>query len=178
MHNGTLLQTWVDSGNLIPRDANHRIVAMMAANTGGSQRRFEQWEARETIPLPLSETFTTPGAYTYNIPAWANNIDVILLGAGGGGGGCNGILQGEGGGAGQWDYTTLVRGVNFPTNTTQITGTVGTGGTAGGTSVRSPGGNGGATHNERYCWWNGMRVLAQVELVASQLVVARDLVSR
>ncbi|ANU79145.1 minor tail protein [Mycobacterium phage Gardann] len=79
-------------------------------------------------------TFSTPGAYTYNIPTWATHVDVVAIGGGGGGaGGANiGNGDGQGGKAGTWQSLTLKRGVDIPAGVTQITGAVGTGGNAGG----------------------------------------------
>ncbi|QDP44873.1 hypothetical protein SEA_POCAHONTAS_5 [Mycobacterium phage Pocahontas] len=101
--------------------------------------------------IPTPETiFSTAGAYTYNIPAGARFIDVILLGGGGGGRGMAlADAWGKGGDGGTWQSVTLERGVHIPWSTTQITGTVGAGGTAGagswGFGNGGPGGDGGAT---------------------------------
>ncbi|AXH46863.1 minor tail protein [Mycobacterium phage Aminay] len=82
---------------------------------------------------PRTTEISTTGAYTYTIPSWANYIDVILLGGGAGGHGGNGGngQGGDGGLGGNWVTETLVRGVDFPTNTTQLTGYVGAGGAGG-----------------------------------------------
>ncbi|WZB38312.1 minor tail protein [Mycobacterium phage Bazzle] len=79
-------------------------------------------------------TFSATGAYTYDIPSWATHVDVIAIGGGGGGaGGANiGNGDGQGGNAGTWQSLTLKRGVDIPSGVTQITGVVGTGGSAGG----------------------------------------------
>ncbi|AQP30999.1 hypothetical protein SEA_TINYBOT_4 [Mycobacterium phage Tinybot] len=81
---------------------------------------------------PVSQTFATAGAWTFNIPTECLLIDVILLGAGGGGSSGNGAIgTGEGGDAGEWLAVTLRRGVDIPWNVLQITGTVGNGGSGG-----------------------------------------------
>lgn len=72
----------------------------------------------------------------FNIPSWANNIDYALLGGGGGGrggnsGGFGTGASGDGGDAGYWATGTLVRGVDFPSNTTSGTAVVGDGGNGG-----------------------------------------------
>ena len=78
-----------------------------------------------TLPS-LAQTFAVAGAYTYNIPTWANFIDVILLGAGGGGAGGNASNgDGVGGKAGVFATITLRRGVDIPSSLTQITGVIG-----------------------------------------------------
>ncbi|UOW93090.1 minor tail protein [Mycobacterium phage NoShow] len=71
---------------------------------------------------PRQTIYSTVGTHVYNIPTWANFVDVVLLGPGGGGKGGNGgdTRPGYGGGAGQWVTETLVRGVDFPVNATQI----------------------------------------------------------
>lgn len=70
----------------------------------------------------------------YDIPTWAKYLDVVTLGGAGGGKGGNGgdTRPGYGGGAGLWATETLVRGVDFPANATQIVLDVGTGGNGGG----------------------------------------------
>lgn len=82
---------------------------------------------------PRQTEISATGPYTYEIPPWANYIDHVFIG--GGGGGCGGhpinTAPGEGGDAGVWVTETLVRGVDFPVNATQITGVVGVGGNGG-----------------------------------------------
>ncbi|QGH80591.1 hypothetical protein SEA_RAHALELUJAH_31 [Mycobacterium phage Rahalelujah] len=95
---------------------------------------------------PVGQTFTTVGAYTYNIPAGCTAIDVILLGGGGGGKGFGFAgAWADGGKPGEWYLATLVRGVDIPLTTTQITGVVGAGGTGGAGASGGNGGNGGAS---------------------------------
>lgn len=81
-------------------------------------------------PSPSLMSYTNAGSYTYTIPAGYDKIDVILLGGGGSGAGGQTFSNnyGNGGGGGQWHTTTLTRGVDFPTNATTISGTIGTGG--------------------------------------------------
>lgn len=97
---------------------------------------------------PRTTEFSTPGVSTYLIPDWANFIDGIYIGGGGGGGGGDPIFGrgGEGGDAGAWQGETLVRGVDFPVDATEITITVGaegalgpynTAGGAGGNTIRA-----------------------------------------
>ncbi|QFG14263.1 minor tail protein [Mycobacterium phage Tourach] len=92
-------------------------------------------------------TFSTTGPYTYDIPSWATHVDVIAIGGGGGGaGGANvGNGDGQGGSAGTWQSLTVKRGVDIPSGVTQITGVVGTGGTAGGSGNGSGGGGNAST---------------------------------
>lgn len=102
----------------------------------------------DTPPLfftPRTTTYSEPGSFTYSIPSWANELDVTLVGAGGGGCGGNAAisLHGEGGDAGSWASETLVRGVDFPVGATSLTITVGAGGSGG--SVEDAGGAGGAS---------------------------------
>ena len=96
--------------------------------------------AGDTPPLfftPRTEAFDTAGANTYTIPEWAQELDVVLVGAGGGGHGghffgTGGGTKGEGGDAGVWAAETLVRGVDFPVDATTLTINVGAGGVGGG----------------------------------------------
>lgn len=83
---------------------------------------------------PRTTEFPTPGAgLVYDIPTWAKYLDVVLIGGGGGGKGGNGgdTRPGYGGGAGLWATETLVRGVDFPANATQIILDIGDGGNGG-----------------------------------------------
>jgi hypothetical protein len=101
----------------------------------------------DTPPLfftPRTEAFSAAGANTYAIPSWANQLDVVMVGAGGGGRGGNNVgVHGMGGDAGVWVGETLVRGVDFPVGATTITINVGTGGA--GSAVAAPGGGGTAS---------------------------------
>jgi len=94
---------------------------------------------------PRTTQFSEPGESTYLIPDWANFIDGVYIGGGGGGCGGNVIFGwgGEGGYAGAWEGETLVRGVDFPVDATEITVTVGAVGAAG--PGNTPGGAGGDT---------------------------------
>jgi hypothetical protein len=90
------------------------------------------------------DTFSTVNAFTYSIPEWANKIDVIVLGGGGGGqGGGAGFANGRSGAAGTYGAgLTLTRGTDFPPGKTTFSGFVGTSGTGG---VRGNGTAGGAS---------------------------------
>ncbi|ASR86116.1 hypothetical protein SEA_BOBSWAGET_9 [Mycobacterium phage BobSwaget] len=97
---------------------------------------------------PYTETtqiFATVGSSVYDIPANCRFIDIVLLGGGGGGaGGNNANGDGQGGEPSVFVTRTLVRGIDIPWSVTQITVTVGAGGTAGAGGVGS-GGPGGTT---------------------------------
>lgn len=95
---------------------------------------------------PRNTEMSTTGAYAYEIPTWANVVECVYLGAGGGGHGGDGAVSraGTGGEAGEWFTETLVRGVDFPAvGTTTLTGVVGAGGAGG--LKEANGGNGGNT---------------------------------
>lgn len=79
---------------------------------------------------PLPVLINTVGTQTVPIPSWANFVDVIPLGAGGGGhqGGTWGV-SGGGGFWGSWGDGTWQRGVDF-TGAQSVTVTVGAGGSA------------------------------------------------
>jgi hypothetical protein len=179
--NGNLVLPWVDSGNIIPRDANHRIVGIAGYTDGTNYRAIDSFSAKDIGPFssvgtlsisafarfskalalatagqlaiaaafpataPAPQQFTAAGAYAYTIPYWCNKVDEILLGGAGGGKGLALFGSwGDGGTGGGWNVRTLVRGVDIPWTTAQITGTVGNGGTAGSNSGGN-GGNGGTT---------------------------------
>jgi hypothetical protein len=84
------------------------------------------------------------GSYTYEIPSWANKIDVVLLGAGGGGID-GGFVVGEGGGPGEFAAVTLVRGGSGSNGLSpgvfNLTGVVGAGGARGDIFSRPYGGS-------------------------------------
>jgi hypothetical protein len=95
--------------------------------------------------------FTSPGTFTYEIPPWATTLDVVIIGGGGGGGGGS-LIPGFGGGPGEWETATLVRGAEIPADTTTITGTVGAGGLGGFPLLPWDGGNGGTTSAAATGW--------------------------
>ncbi|WNO27510.1 minor tail protein [Mycobacterium phage Ageofdapage] len=80
---------------------------------------------------PTATEFNQVGQHTYEIPLWANYVDVIACGAGGGGGSSANFLTGQGGECGHWIAATLVRGRDFAEDATTITVIVGTGGAGG-----------------------------------------------
>lgn len=94
-----------------------------------------EWQSDVTYLPPLGLiSFAVPGTWSYEIPADATYIDVVMLG-GGGGGSSTGLVAGAGGayggGAAPWSTTTLVRGSNIPSATTLLTGQIGKGGAGG-----------------------------------------------
>ncbi len=91
---------------------------------------------------PRTDFFSATG--TVPIPSWANIVEVIAVGAGGGGrqGGTWG-LHGEGGNAGSWSTATWTRGTHF-TGTPSVSVTIPAGG-AGGSSGVGHGAAGGNT---------------------------------
>ncbi|UVD40983.1 minor tail protein [Mycobacterium phage Kashi_RDG1] len=93
---------------------------------------------------PTATEFNEAGQQTYEIPLWANYIDVIACGGGGGGGSSANFLTGQGGECGHWIAVTLVRGVDFAEDATTITVNIGIGG-AGGPLNANAGGDGAAT---------------------------------
>jgi len=89
-------------------------------------------------PSEASTAIFAAGPFVFDIPWWATHIDRVLLGGGGGGDDGATLTAGKGGGPGSWIADTLVRGTDIPWDSTQITGTIGDGGT-------HNEGNGGAT---------------------------------
>jgi len=86
-------------------------------------------------------SFSTPGTYTWQVPAGVYWIKAILVGGGGGGGGGSSAYGGGGGGGGQIWYI-----IANATPGESVSITVGAGG-SGGTGGSSPtaGGNGGSS---------------------------------
>jgi len=88
---------------------------------------------------PTSTTYTSTGAFTYNVPAHCFKVDIAAIGGGKGGqNGSAAFNAGEGGQAASWQIVTLHRGVDFDWSVSSITGTVGAAGSGGS-------GNGGNT---------------------------------
>lgn len=81
-----------------------------------------------------SAEYLTAGTFTYNIPACAKYIDVVLIGGGGGGQGGASMLtrsHGKGGSSGEWSYSTLQRGADIDTAIERLRIVVGGGGGGG-----------------------------------------------
>ena len=96
---------------------------------------------------PENFLFNQVGAGTVPIPDWANFVDVIALGAGGGGfpGAVGFNNNGNGGGAGQWQTKTWVRGTDFSGTGVIVSVTITAGGTGGAASGSPPTSGGAAT---------------------------------
>lgn len=103
-----------------------------AANAQFSAFGYLEIEGALPPVAPVTTTHTTVGAVTYSIPYWADTLDVVVLGAGGGGNNGTTLVTGQGGTAGQWAQKILTRGVDFPLTATSLTVTVGAGGAANG----------------------------------------------
>lgn len=78
---------------------------------------------------PATTLLNTAGTSSVPIPSWANFIDVIAVGAGGGGRGTVTFVNGVGGSAGAWAATTLAIGVDV--TGASLSCTVGAGGAGG-----------------------------------------------
>lgn len=95
-----------------------------------------------------------PGvSFIYNIPVWATNIDILVLGGAGGGASGNGavLIWGDGGLAGVWAAVNVVVGSGaLPSGVTTISGVVGVGGAGGRGSVFSNPGAGGTATSVTY----------------------------
>ncbi|QJD50428.1 minor tail protein [Mycobacterium phage Chris] len=91
---------------------------------------------------PSTAEYEEAGTYTYDVPEWAQYLDIVLIGGGSAGGSSFAFTSGQGGWYGTWASKTLQRGVDFPANARQVTVVVAAGGTitggagnAGGTSA-------------------------------------------
>ena len=94
--------------------------------------------------LAQTQTYATPGNYTYIVPAGVTALQVTVAGGGGGGGGYDLLQTGNGGGGGSG---ALLQGrlPVTPGSTVQITvGGGGGGGTSDSDGNPAAGGNGGA----------------------------------
>lgn len=82
-------------------------------------------------------SFTTPGTYTWTVPAGITSVNVVIVGGGGGGGtGGTYSLRTNGGGGGGGAQVTALNGVAVPSGTVQIVvGSGGSTGSTGGTST-------------------------------------------
>ena len=108
-----------------------------------------------TLPNPGlvagSQTYATPGTYTFTVPSPTLNVEVT--GGGGGSGGCNGLTYNcgtSGGGGGK-----SIRRITGLTVGASVTVTVGAGGTAGTYSPFAEPGDGGQSSFGSYCTANG-----------------------
>lgn len=93
---------------------------------------------------PVSVNRNTPGTTTETVPGWANTIEVIEVGAGGGGYvGSGPPTMGRGGQAGTWQTTTWVRGTHFATASNPVLSITVADGGAGSGAPGTDGGTGG-----------------------------------
>ena len=106
------------------------------------------WDKPQNLPVTIAPVTTVmTGSGTYNIPMWANYVDIIPLGGGGGSGGTYGGNTGQGGGAGAFSGNTIQRGVSFPTGGIWTIGvTIGGGGGTGAINSGASGGAGAPTY--------------------------------
>lgn len=82
-------------------------------------------------PKDVTHHITTVGTFEYQIPAWCERMDIIVVGGGGGGEGGNIEVTGAGGKPAKFVGSTIIRGVDIPWATTVLTGQVGAGGLGG-----------------------------------------------
>lgn len=86
-----------------------------------------------------SAKFGVPGTLEWEFPYWVNTVDYIMSGGGGKGGDTDFLLTGQGAWHGDWLTGSLVRGVDFKSNTVKLLGTVGSGGTTSSSGVGADG---------------------------------------
>jgi hypothetical protein len=82
-------------------------------------------------PKDLTQRFSFPGSFSFEIPTWAERLDIVAVGGGGGGESGGSLVTGSGGSAATWAYKTVIRGVDIPYATRYVVGTVGAGGAGG-----------------------------------------------
>lgn len=144
-HPNAVPKHYAASRNPATLGASPSSIAAASVSYGGNQ---PWWNVGITnVPAnyqpPQLNEFNSPGAYTYTLPSWLTDGDIItvaVLGAGGGGQSGGYGASGSGGGAGQWMTASLVynsdpNGTGYPIipgTTTTFSGTVGAGGSGGG----------------------------------------------
>ncbi|WNM67824.1 hypothetical protein SEA_DISCOKNOWIUM_5 [Mycobacterium phage Discoknowium] len=69
---------------------------------------------------PYQLSYTSQGDYHIPINPYADYIDYVMIGSGGSGAGGGLAIPGGGGGGAAWVYGTLRRGVDFPSNASEI----------------------------------------------------------
>lgn len=94
---------------------------------------------------PTLTQLTAVGTYTTPIPSWADFLDVVCLGGGGGGhSGGSWPIYGEGGDAGDWASDTWERGVDFDDAVTTVSITIGAAASGGTSAIGDNNGHTGA----------------------------------
>ena len=101
-------------------------------NAGGDATGSGAFTYYDTRPNGELVSITTEGYYDYTIPEWADRVDAVLVGGGGGGqGGGAGYNGGAGGSAGSRYSVPFTRGADLSWTTTTIGAYVGGRGTGG-----------------------------------------------
>ena len=109
--------------------------------------------ATSGTPAYKKVTYSTPGSFTFTVPAGVTKLRVEVAGGGGGGGGADGIISGKGGNGGSGAKTNTTFAVTAGASVAVVVGAGGssaykknnggTGGTSKAGSVSARGGNGG-----------------------------------
>lgn len=109
--------------------------------------------ATSGIPAYKKVTYSTPGSFTFTVPAGVTKLRVEVAGGGGGGGGADGRSAGKGGNGGSGAKTNTTFAVTAGASVAVVVGAGGssaykknnggTGGTSKAGSVSARGGNGG-----------------------------------
>lgn len=109
--------------------------------------------ATSGTPAYKKVTYSTPGSFTFTVPAGVTKLRVEVAGGGGGGGGADGKSAGKGGNGGSGAKTNTTFAVTAGANVAVVVGAGGssafkknnggTGGTSKAGSVSARGGNGG-----------------------------------
>lgn len=87
--------------------------------------------AASGIPAYKKITYTTPGSFTFTVPAGVTKLRVEVAGGGGGGGGGVGARRYKGGNGGSGAKTNTTIAVTAGANITVVVGAGGSGGTGG-----------------------------------------------
>lgn len=114
----------------ITADGGYPVVRVRANNSTTGQIVATGYGMSESYGGGKTDIYNSSGSFNYSIPNWANKIDVVLVGAGGGGINDTLGLKGAGGAGGSWAALTLTRGGNISNSVSTITGSVGKGANA------------------------------------------------
>ena len=132
-----------------PSTGNYPFVVRAATSEGFVERQF----SLQVIIPKGDQEYTTPGTYTFTVPAGVTSLSVVCIGAGGASGVCN---SGQGGGGGALAYRNGISVTPGTTATVIVGGANGRSGSNGqtggassfaysGTTTTAGGGGGGST---------------------------------
>ena len=117
---------------------------LIASNIAEDKNIFNVQGNVVRAPIHSSQTYITPGTYTFTVPANVKQVTAIITAGGGGGGGANYTAIGGTGGGGGGSYILVL--ITTPGGAISVI--IGNGGTAG--TASGNGGNGSASSASGY----------------------------